>query len=116
LLSPISVNRCFDLTGAEALSADDVFRILEKITNRRVTVVQATVEEWEKHSGLDALSEGYVTLWRAHITAQREGWFGGVSNAVEELTGTNAISMLEYLPRYVVPRASREYPEANDCK
>lgn len=39
LLSPVSINRRFDLTGPEALTAHDVFQVLEGITHKQVILI-----------------------------------------------------------------------------
>jgi NAD(P)H dehydrogenase (quinone) len=99
LLSETSICRRFNITGPEAMSAEDVFSTLEKITGKKVKVEYQTPEEWEK----TYLAEGGDPFWLcilpAHMRSQRGGFFGGLSNAVEELSGRPPMTMLEYLPR-----------------
>lgn len=102
LLSSVSINRRFDITGTEALSSAEIFRVLENITHKRVEIIEVPLTEWVKnHWPRIGRPDSFLPLWRAHMEAQRGGWFGGVTDAVEELTGRKPQSMVDYLPGIV---------------
>jgi NAD(P)H dehydrogenase (quinone) len=103
LLSRTSVCRRFDITGPEVLSVTDVFSILEKLTGRTVSIEQVTTEEWKRRfaaaGGEPEWLANRLLVVPAHMQAEKGGFFGGVSDAVAELTGKPPMRMIEYLPR-----------------
>lgn len=103
LLSATSVCRRFDITGPQVLATEDVFRILETLTGRKVQIEHVGVEEWKRHfaaaGGDPAWLANRLAIVPAHMLSEKGGFFGGLSNAVAELAGRPPMRMIDYLPR-----------------
>lgn len=103
LLAATSICRRFDITGPEVLSTADVFGILRQLTGKTVRIEQVSIAEWKAHfaaqGGDPAWIANRLAIVPAHMLSERGGFFGGLSNAVEELSGRPPMRMLDYLPR-----------------
>jgi len=108
LVSDVSVNRLFNLTGPEVLSTDDVFALLHDLTGKTVRIKHLTPEEWEKDFLENGGDKFWVSIMHAHMEAQKGGFFGGISNAVEELSGSQPTTMREYLPGLMAKDLTKE--------
>lgn len=101
LVSPTINCRRFDVTGVEVLKERDVFEILAELTGRNVRVIDVTPEEWEADYRSKGGQENLITMLKAHMAAERGGWFGGRSDAIEELTGRLPVRMRDYFAKLV---------------
>ena len=101
LLSDVSACRRFDLTGPEVMRAEDVFATLAAITGKKVTVVHGSPAEWEAHYRARGRDEFWIPVLHAHMLAQKRGFFGGLSNGVEELSGRKPMTMRECLAQII---------------
>lgn len=103
LLSATSVCRRFDITGPEVLNVEQVFALLEQLTGKAVRVEHVSTEEWAAHfraqGGDAAWLANRLAIVPAHMLSEKGGFFGGLSNAVEELSGRPPMRMRDYLPR-----------------
>jgi NAD(P)H dehydrogenase (quinone) len=99
LLSETSICRRFDITGPEVMTAEDIFSTLEKLTGKKVKIEYVTPEEWERTYLAEGGDPFNLLIMPAHMRSELGGFFGGLSNAVEELSGRRPMTMLEYLPR-----------------
>lgn len=101
LVSPYSVCRRFDVTGGEVVTPRRVFELLAEMTGKQVDVVDVTLDAWEADYRRKGAPLEFLPLLRAHITSERGGWFGGRSDAVEELTGRPPEKMRDFLARII---------------
>jgi NAD(P)H dehydrogenase (quinone) len=80
--------RSYDITGPEALGADDVARIVTELTGTPIEVVR--VDDDTLVAGIVAnagLPEPVARTIASFGAATREGWLDGVDDALERLTG-----------------------------
>lgn len=87
LVSPTSRNRRFDLTGPAVVSTDEVFAVVHRVTGRTVQVRHCDEQEWEATCRTQGRSERQLAGDRARALMQIGGWYAGLSDGVEELTG-----------------------------
>jgi NAD(P)H dehydrogenase (quinone) len=90
--------KAYDLTGPEALDADDLAAIYGEIGGTHVEVVHVDDEGWTaamvEHAGMPVeLARAYATFG----TAQRQGYAAVATNTVERLTGRPPTSLREFL-------------------
>jgi uncharacterized protein YbjT (DUF2867 family) len=77
----------YPLTGPEALSFDDVARIIGEETGRPTTYVRETVEEAYASRAVYGAQPWQVDAWVSTYTAIAGGELAEVSTAVRDLTG-----------------------------
>ena len=89
-------NRLYDITGSEAIDADGLAALYTELSGAPVAVVQLDDDAWIAASAphLPAgMAEAYGTLG----VAQRLGYQGAISTAVEDITGRAPRSLREVL-------------------
>jgi NAD(P)H dehydrogenase (quinone) len=87
----------YDLSGPEALTMNEVAETITRVTGRKVTFHDETVEEayasrrrWEAH-------QWQYDAWVSTYTAIRAGEVAGVTGDVERLTGRRPLSLARVL-------------------
>ncbi len=90
-------NRAYDITGPDAISPQDLASLATELGHRPVEVVQ--VDDDALIAGLIAggVPEAAARVVASFPAAAREGFLGGVSTAVEELTGAPPRSLRDVL-------------------
>jgi NAD(P)H dehydrogenase (quinone) len=87
----------YDLTGPEELTFDEIAATITKATGRAVSYYPETVEEaYASRAGYGA-PDWQVDAWVSTYTAVAAGELGGVSGAVERVTGHPARSLVDVL-------------------
>src|SRR4051794_31866239 len=89
-------NRIYDITGSEAIDADGLAALYGELSGKPVAVAQLDDEAWVAAMSAHmpaAAAQAYATLGRA----QRLGYQGFASTAVEDLTGHAPRSLREVL-------------------
>ncbi len=82
--------RTYDLTGPEALTFDDVASITTRITGRRFSFVDETLDEARASRAHFGAPDWQVDAWISTYTAIRDGELEHVSGDVERLLGRPA--------------------------
>jgi uncharacterized protein YbjT (DUF2867 family) len=89
------VGRAYDLTGPEALTFHDVAEIITRITGRRHTFVDETLEEARASRAHYGAPDWQVDAWVSTYTAIRDGELEHVSGDISRLLGRAATSFDE---------------------
>lgn len=98
LLTPAAHRgRSYDLTGPEALSLDQVARILTTASGRPITYRDETIEEAYASRASYGAPWWQVDAWVSTYTAIAAGELETVSSAVLDLTGRPATSLADLL-------------------
>jgi NAD(P)H dehydrogenase (quinone) len=79
--------RAYDITGPDAVSADDLAAIAAELAGVEVEVVRLEDEAYVAGMVEAGLPESAARLFASFGTAAREGWLDDASPAVEDLTG-----------------------------
>jgi NAD(P)H dehydrogenase (quinone) len=89
--------RTYDLTGPQALTLTEAAATLTAVTGRPVTYRPETVEEaYASRAAYDA-PDWQLDAWVSTYTAIAAGELAGVTTAIAELTGHEAISLEQVL-------------------
>lgn len=97
LVSDISRNRRFDITGPEALTIDEIMALLGRLTGREIKVIHITPEELGTRLAAQGTNPHFIPVFVAFAQAVRRGLFDGVSGDVERLSGRPPAKLGEYL-------------------
>lgn len=101
-------NKAYDVTGAEALTAEQVAAIAAEIAGRPISVEQiddeAAVQGMVQHAGFP---EPVARVFASFGTGHRLGWSAAVSTTVEELTGRAPQSVRDVLTQALTASAQQ---------
>lgn len=92
--------RTYDLTGPEALSMEDVARIVGRACGRPITYHDETIAEAYASRAAHVVPEFEVTGWVSSYQAIAAGELANVGDAVERVTGHAPMGLPEYLSRH----------------
>jgi hypothetical protein len=96
-LSAAVANRRYDVTGPQALSADDVMEIVGHAYSKRVDVVHVTPRQLEEHLATSDANPDFVPILVAVAVAVKEGRFDGPTDAVKELSGRDPQTLRDFV-------------------
>ncbi len=91
------LNVAYDLTGAEALTLDDVAQTLTAVTGRPTTFYDETIEEAYASRAPYNVPAWQVDAWVSTYTAIKKGEMATVTNAVDTLTGRPPLTLRQFL-------------------
>lgn len=97
------INRTYDLTGPQALTLSKVASTISAVRGRPVIYHDETVEEAYASRAGYGVPGWQVDAWVSTYTAIADGTMATVSDTVHELTGSQPLSLEEYL-RSTPPR------------
>jgi NAD(P)H dehydrogenase (quinone) len=97
LAAPFDGRRTLEITGPEALSRDDVARIVTDLTGKPVTYIPVPMEAVIQGMIAAGLPQQMAEAYASFDDAVAQGIFDTVSNSVEELTGRKPTSVAEFL-------------------
>jgi len=97
LISDISANRRFDITGPEGLTIDDIMSTLSELNHRPIKVTHGTVEEYGERLLAAGENPDFVSVFVAFARAVRHGLFDGVTDHIQMLSGKEPTTLREYL-------------------
>ncbi len=87
----------YELTGPEAISLAEAAAIISAATDQAVSYVPETVEEAYASRATFEAPDWQVDAWVSTYTAIAAGVMAEVTDDVERVTGTRAITLAEYL-------------------
>ena len=99
LLAPASevVNRRFDLTGPEGLTADDIMKTMSEVSGKPIKVIHVSPEELGERlvaEGTDPVTANIFVIVAKLI---RKGGYDGVTDHAEKFSGRRRTNMREFL-------------------
>ena len=97
LVSDVSVNRRFDITGTAPQTADQIMSMLSEISGKEIKVVHVTPEELPEYLSKNGTHPMFIPPLVSIGRGIRQGFYGGSTDAVEELTGSKPESLRDYL-------------------
>jgi len=97
LLSEMTANRRFDITGPQALTAEEIMATLAEVAGKPVKVVHCTPSEHEAHLVALRVEPLFIPFLVAFSVAAGLGKYGGVTDCVEELSGRRPTSLRSFL-------------------
>jgi len=90
-------NKTILLSGAEALSWNDIAAILSDITQKQIKYMSPSEEEYKAALTKAGVPPMYIALFSNFIKAIKEGEFTETTDRVEQITGNKPVSVSEYL-------------------
>lgn len=97
LASTFTGRRAVDITGPDALSQADLASIVSEITGQQVTYVPLTLEVLTDNMVAAGMPRPLAEAYATFDAGIAQGYFGAVSNGVEELTGRKPIAVADFL-------------------
>jgi len=97
LLSPISANRRFDVTGPEALTAEEIMAILGDVAGKKIEVVHCSEEELRRRYEARGINPLFIPFLLGFNIGVRQGRYDGITNAVEQLSGSRPTDLRTWL-------------------
>jgi len=97
LLTNLSVNRRYDVTGAAPLTIDEIMSLMSEASGKPVRVVHGTPEEYEARlvaQGMDGALIPFFVCYERGVRCRR---YSGTTNAIEELAGKKPTSLREFI-------------------
>lgn len=92
--------RTYDVTGPEAISMEDVARVVGRACGQEISYHEETITEAYASRAAHAVPEFEVTGWVSSYQAIAAGELADVSDAVERITGHAPMGLPEYLTRH----------------
>ncbi len=90
-------NQSIELTGAEAVSWNEIAGVISQITGETITYVSPADEEFKTTLTQAGVPVEIVTLSGGFAKATREGEFEQVTTHLENLLGHKPVSVADYL-------------------
>lgn len=90
-------NVTYELTGPEALTLDDVARIITEVTDRPTRFYDETIEEAYASRASYKAPAWQVDAWVSTYSAIKKGEMADVTTAVESLTGRAPLTLRQFL-------------------
>lgn len=106
LSSSFDGQRILDITGPEAVSQADLAKLATQLTGKSVTYVPLELEQLVQGMVGAGLPRPVAEAYASIDTAIAQGQFDGASSAVEELTGSKPVSVVEFLTIHLVTAQS----------
>lgn len=100
LLSDLSGNRRYDVTGPAPLTIEEIMSILSEVSGRSIRVAHGTPEEYEAHLAAEGVDPLLIPFLVGYARGVRCGRYAGTTSAVEELTGRKPTTLREFLVRH----------------
>jgi NAD(P)H dehydrogenase (quinone) len=100
-------NKIYDITGPDALDPHDVAAAYSEVTGRPIEAIVVDDETWVKTMIEDGMPEASAKIYVTMGAAQRLGYAGVVSDAVERLTGRVPTSFRDFLAAHAEEFASQ---------
>lgn len=97
LLSDFDGKRILEITGPEALSANDIARIASEVTGKPINTVQVNEEQFAQGAIAAGVPEETARFFAALETNTREGALDIVTDHFEKLTGRKPTTVKEFL-------------------
>lgn len=100
-------NRVWDVTGPQALTADEAMRTVSDVIGRPIRVVHTTPDDYRAILAEQGQPDWLIPCWIGLDQGIEQGYFAGVSDAVMQLTGKPATALRTVVEREANPtRAS----------
>lgn len=94
------INATYELTGSEALDAEDIAKALSQYTGRTITAVELPLPDLGGFFASIGLPPFVVEGLVSFYAAAAAGEYSSVSNDVQKLTGRPAQSLRDYLRKF----------------
>lgn len=101
LLAPDAAGKVYEITGPEAVSAQDIFDIIESLTGRSVDVRQVGPAELAVHLRQSAPEPLFVPIFEMIAEAIRLGKYAHVSDHARRLAGRPLTTLRDYLAQHL---------------
>jgi len=97
LLAPDAAGKIYDLTGPEALSAQEIFALIENLTGKPVDVRKVGIAELGDHLGNTGTDPLFVPIFQMIADAIGQGKYNHVTDHAATLAGRPTRTMREFL-------------------
>ena len=93
--------KAYDLTGAEALSVDQIVDIFSRMLGRQIIATKFSESEARKLLIAAGFSDWYLDILPEIAEAQEKGFMSIISNDVEKVIGRKPISFANFVKDYI---------------
>lgn len=91
----------FNITGIEALSIDDVIKIINNVKGTNYKYKDISKEEFKQNLLTLGMNESDIDFLIMLLSFVKDGYISTVTNQVEEITGSKPISFEEFTKKYI---------------